>query len=246
MKMKVAIVYNICILYWRPLNPSPSHVLWSVPLSFILSSGHLSSGLPFACSARNRPSIVFILSVNGPHIAGHGQAICPQRDGCILRFLQLHFWQTDIWAHLKPGGITFSRLCNVGILLGCKPLRPQTWLPYTHRARKSFSPSFLSHTCTVHSHTTTTKWATKPLLIKMLPAWNVKSQTLSANCICIDFLSGDKYHRPSFTRAQKLDQFNIPEHLVQQPDMHHIWITFKVGKTRSISFISILGATFPR
>lgn len=246
MKMKVAIVYNICILYWRPLNPSPSHVLWSVPLSFILSSGHLSSGLPFACSARNRPSIVFILSVNGPHIAGHGQAICPQRDGCILRFLQLHFWQTDIWAHLKPGGITFSRLCNVGIWLGCKPLRPQTWLPYTHRARKSFSPSFLSHTCTVHSHTTTTKWATKPLLIKMLPAWNVKSQTLSANCICIDFLSGDKYHRPSFTRAQKLDQFNIPEHLVQQPDMHHIWITFKVGKTRSISFISILGATFPR
>lgn len=151
MKIKVATAYDIYILYWRLLIPSPSHVLWSVPLSFILSSGHLSSGLPFACSARNRPSIVFILSVNGPHIAGHGEAICPHRDGCILRFLQLHFWQTDIWAHLKPGGITFSRLCNVGIWLGWKPLRPQTWLPNTHRARKSFS--LVTHTHARYIHT---------------------------------------------------------------------------------------------
>lgn len=115
---------------------------------FLLSSGRLSTGLPFACSGRNRPSIVFILSVNGPHIAGHGEAICPHRDGCILRFLQLHFWQTDIWAHLKPGGITFSQVCNVGIWLSCKPSCPQTCLPNAHTALFSV----LSHTCTADTH----------------------------------------------------------------------------------------------
>lgn len=80
----------------------------------LLSSCHLSSTPPFACSGRNGPSIVFILSGNGPHIMGHREAICPYNDGCILRFLQLQFWQTDIWAHLKPGGITFIEVCNPG------------------------------------------------------------------------------------------------------------------------------------
>lgn len=113
---------------------------------FLLSSSRLSSGLPFACSGRNRPSIVFILSVNGPHIAGHGEAICPHRDGCILRFLQLHFWQTDIWAHLKPGGITFSQVCNAGIWPSCKPLCPHTSLHTAHTATVFFPSHIYSNT----------------------------------------------------------------------------------------------------
>lgn len=114
--------FNICTLYLWLGMLSPPHVPCTVLLSFILSRGHLSPGLLFARSARNSPSIVFILSVNGPHTAGHGEAIRPLCHKCILKFLQLHFWQTDIWVHLKPGGITFSQLCNVGARLGCKTL----------------------------------------------------------------------------------------------------------------------------
>lgn len=54
---------------------------------FLLSSCRLSSSVPFACSRRNRLSVVFILLVNGPHITGSGKPICPDFDGCILRFL---------------------------------------------------------------------------------------------------------------------------------------------------------------
>ncbi len=65
------------------------------------------------------------------------------------------------------------------------------------------------------------------------------------NYICIDFLSCYKNRRLPLTRAPKLDQFNIPLHLVQQPDMQLFWMTFKVGKTQSMVFISILSETLP-
>lgn len=106
---------------------------------------------------------------------------------------------------------------------------------------KSCSVSVLSHSKFTH---TATKWATKTQLISVLPVWNVKSQSGSTNCICIDFLSGDKYHQPPLTGAQKFNQFNFAEHPVQQAVKHSIWMTFKVSKTQCIFFIFyILGAT---
>lgn len=136
---------SYCVFHvWRPLILSPCRVLSSV--LFLLSSSRPSSDLPYACSARNRPSIVFILSVNGPHLAGHRGAICPPCDGCILSFLQLHFWQTDIWAHLKPGGITFSQVCNVGIWPCRKPCKPRhACLKLTEE--QSFFPLCILHWC---------------------------------------------------------------------------------------------------
>ena len=101
-----------------------------------LSGGRSSFALSFACSGRDELSAVAILSVNGPHTTWHGEAICPHRDGCILRFLQLHFWQTDIWAQFKTGGITCSRVCNADVRASCKPWSCQTWR--THCQRLSF------------------------------------------------------------------------------------------------------------
>lgn len=121
---------------------------------FWVSRGRWSSVLPFACSGRNRPSVMFILSVNGPHIAGHGEAICPRCDGCISRFLQLHFWQTDIWAHLKPGGITFSQVCDVGIWPSCKPRWPYTCLPQAHTVTIHISTYFV-HKLTTNNYCNT-------------------------------------------------------------------------------------------
>ena len=85
-----------------------------------------------------------------------------------------------------------------------------------------------------------TKWATKT----QQPGAEHEITITTHNCICIDFLSGDKYRRrpPLATQAQNLDESNIPLHTFQQPD---VWLTFKVCKTRSIFFTSILTAPFP-
>lgn len=79
-KIKVAIVYKVCISHWQLLILSPPLVLSTSLLSFPTVQRPFIIWSPFACSGRNGTSIVFTLSVNGPHITGHGEAIFPHHD----------------------------------------------------------------------------------------------------------------------------------------------------------------------
>lgn len=135
----------------------PSSFLGLSPPSSALSGGRPSPAPLFARSARNRPSIVFSLSVNGAsHCRGSEHPFVLELMDVFSAFFDCGSDKTDILARLKI----------------IKKKSRNNLLPNIHTMACSKYSSFVSWSCNTSGTMTTA--ASKVLPIKIQQVWNGK------------------------------------------------------------------------